>query len=81
VTKETKASRLERELHKCEQEKRLYMGQNNKLYDRMKLAGLYVQCLRLMPSYTNKPGLGIPSQKDYDRILNILGMDDYPEGF
>lgn len=72
---------LEQEIHQAEQEKRLYMGKVNKLYDRMKLAGLYIQCLRLMPSYTDKVGISNPSQKDYDRILNILEMNDYPEGF
>lgn len=72
---------LEKEVHQAEQEKRLYMGQVNKLYDRMKLAGLYIQCLRLIPDYTDKAGISNPSQIDYDRLLNILEMNDYPEGF
>lgn len=72
---------LEKEVHQAEQEKRLYMGTVNKLYDRMKLAGLYIQCLRLMPNYINRNGFSVPNQIDYDRILAILEMDSFPEGF
>lgn len=69
---------LENELHQLRQKTLELQGENNKLYDRMKLAGLYTQCLRLLPSYSNKGDIG---SIDYDRILSVLEMDDYPEGF
>lgn len=69
---------LENELHKLRQKTLSLQGENNKLYDRMKLAGLYTQCLRLLPIYSNKGGI---NSVDYDRILSVLEMDDYPEGF
>lgn len=69
---------LENELHQLRQKTLELQGENNKLYDRMKLAGLYIQCLRLLPSYSDN---GDIESVDYDRVLSVLEMDDYPEGF
>ncbi|MBO7694968.1 MAG: hypothetical protein J6T10_20310 [Methanobrevibacter sp.] len=51
----------------------------NHKYDRMKLAGLYLQCMKLLPDYSKK--LNIMQQLDFDRVLNILDQDEFPEGF
>lgn len=79
MTKPLTKKELEQLLHKTEQEKREAMGKNNKLYDRMKLVGLYIQCLRLIPCYSEKSSM--LQECDYERILGILEMDSYPEGF
>ena len=34
-----------------------------------------------MPNYINRNGFSVPNQIDYDRILAILEMDSFPEGF
>lgn len=69
---------LEKEMHQLRQKTLELQGENNKLYDRMKLAGLYIQCLRLLPSYSDK---GDIKSVDYARVLSVLEMDDYPEDF
>jgi len=74
----TTKKHLENELHQLRQKTLELYGKNDKLHDRMKLAGLYTQCLRLLPSYSNKGGI---NSVDYDRILSVLEMDDFPEGF
>lgn len=51
--------------------------------DRMRAVGMYLQTIRVMSSfkYLNNPERFFVDKKDYDRILNVLQMDDYPEGF
>ena len=51
--------------------------------DRMRAVGMYLQTLRVMSNfkYLNNPERFFMSTKDYDRVLNVLQMDDYPEGF
>lgn len=51
--------------------------------DRMRAVGMYLQTLRVMSNfkYLNNPERFFIKDKDYDRILNVLQMDDYPEGF
>ena len=73
---------LEQELHKVRQEKLEVMGKYANTLDRKKLAGHYLQCLRLLPQYTGGSfGLTVLNECDYDRILAILEVDSFPEGF
>lgn len=69
---------LENELHKLDEKMGEVQCENAVLRDRMKLAGLYIQVLRLLPCFSDKCDI---DSVDYDRILSVLEMDDYPEGF
>lgn len=79
MTKSLTKKELEQLLHKTELEKFEAMGEKNKLYDRMRLVGLYIQCLRLIPCYSEKSAS--LEECDYERILGILEMNSYPDGF
>lgn len=61
-----------------EQEELIQDGQ-----DRMRVVGLYLQTLRVMSNlkFLNNPERFFIKDLDYDRILNVLQMDDFPEGF
>lgn len=61
-----------------EQEELIRDGQ-----DRMRTVGLYLQTLRVMSNlkFLNNPERFFIKDLDYDRILNVLQMDDFPEGF
>ena len=79
MSKSLTKKELEQLLRKTELEKFEVMGKNNKLHDRMRLVGTYIQCLRLIPCYSEK--CASLEECDYERILGILEMDSYPEGF
>lgn len=70
---------LEQELHRERQAKWELQGNINKLYDKQKLAGLYLQTLYVMSSYINETfTLGT---RDYKRLAKLLDFNEFPEGF
>ena len=81
MTKLLTKKQLEIENHELRKKNLELLGQYRKSLDRKKLAGLYLQVLRLLPEYTdNKHGV-FPTVNDYDRLLGVLEVDEYPEGF
>lgn len=72
---------LEKELSQLQQEK-LYLEKNyDNALDRKKLAGLYLQVIRLLPKYTDNKEGNFLTGTDYNRLTRVLEVDDFPEGF
>lgn len=71
LRKLTKELKDERETH------HLLYKKYEECQDRKKIAARYLQTLRVMFDYIG----GIVNTNDFDRLLDVLEEDHYPEGF
>ena len=72
---------LEKELSQLQQEKISLEKRYDDALDRKKLAGLYLQVIRLLPEYTDNREGNFLTGTDYTRLTRVLEVDDFPEGF
>lgn len=74
---ESKLRKLTRELQDERDTHKSLYNRYDQCQDRKKLAARYLQTLRVMLDYVE----GTVTTNDFDRLLDVLEEDHYPEGF